>query len=57
MSPRIAPGDQADRDRAVRSPKNLAVTAGAGTGKTTLLVDKILHRVLTAGSASTASWP
>lgn len=49
MSPRLAPGDQADRDRAVSSPKNLAVTAGAGTGKTTLLVDKILNRVLDGG--------
>ena len=49
MSPRLAPGDQAERERAVRSAKNLAVTAGAGTGKTTLLVDKILHRVLEGG--------
>jgi ATP-dependent helicase/nuclease subunit A len=49
MSTRLPPGDQADRDRAVKSPKNLAVTAGAGTGKTTLLVDKILHRVLDGG--------
>ncbi|HVR85363.1 MAG TPA: UvrD-helicase domain-containing protein, partial [Planctomycetota bacterium] len=46
MSDRLPPRDQADRDRAVRSTKNLAVTAGAGTGKTTLLIDKILHRVL-----------
>src|SRR5579859_5557535 len=49
MSPRLPPGDQADRDRAVGSTKNLAVTAGAGTGKTTLLVDKILSRVLDGG--------
>ncbi|HLY10858.1 MAG TPA: UvrD-helicase domain-containing protein [Planctomycetota bacterium] len=46
MGDRLPPQDQADRDRAIRSSKNLAVTAGAGTGKTTLLVDKILHRVL-----------
>lgn len=46
MSRRLPPGDQAERDRAIASPRNLAVTAGAGTGKTTLLVDKILHRVL-----------
>jgi ATP-dependent helicase/nuclease subunit A len=43
MSP---PGDQAARDLAVRTRKNVAVTAGAGTGKTTLLVRKILHKVL-----------
>jgi ATP-dependent helicase/nuclease subunit A len=44
MSP--LPGDQAARDLAVRTRKNVAVTAGAGTGKTTLLVRKILHKVL-----------
>jgi ATP-dependent helicase/nuclease subunit A len=38
--------DQAERDKALRSSKNLAVTAGAGTGKTTLLVSKILRKVL-----------
>jgi ATP-dependent helicase/nuclease subunit A len=44
-------GDQADRDRAIRSTRNLAVTAGAGTGKTTLLVEKILRKVLEEGVA------
>jgi len=43
---RKPPLDQPDRDRGVASTRNVAVTAGAGTGKTTLLVDKILHRVL-----------
>lgn len=41
-----APSDQAERDKALRSSKNLAVTAGAGTGKTTLLVSKILRKVI-----------
>ena len=39
------PADQAARTRAVESPVNLAVTAGAGTGKTTLLVARIVHLV------------
>ncbi len=46
MSPRARPGDQEERDRAVMSRASLAVTAGAGTGKTTLLVAKILHKVV-----------
>ena len=45
MSPRAAPLDQADRDRAIRPGSNVAVTAGAGTGKTTLLVSRILAQV------------
>jgi len=45
MSPRPVPADQPDRDRAVMSPRNVVVTAGAGTGKTYLLVEKILHKV------------
>ena len=44
-----APSDQGERDKALRSSKNLAVTAGAGTGKTTLLVSKILRKVLEEG--------
>jgi ATP-dependent helicase/nuclease subunit A len=51
VSPRAVPGDQAERARAVASPRNLAVTAGAGTGKTTLLVDRILRKVLEEGVA------
>jgi ATP-dependent helicase/nuclease subunit A len=43
---RAKPEDQAERDRAVVSKANLAVTAGAGTGKTHLLVEKILHKAL-----------
>ncbi|HEX7902096.1 MAG TPA: UvrD-helicase domain-containing protein [Planctomycetota bacterium] len=46
-----APSDQAERDKALQSSKNLAVTAGAGTGKTTLLVSKILRKVLEEGVA------
>ncbi|MBV8881028.1 MAG: UvrD-helicase domain-containing protein [Planctomycetaceae bacterium] len=45
MSARPVPLDQADRDRAVMAARNVAVTAGAGTGKTYLLVEKILHKV------------
>ncbi len=46
MRQRPPPPDQAERERALLSKVNLAVTAGAGTGKTTLLVDKVLHKVL-----------
>lgn len=49
MSPRPDPPDKAERDRAIASRANLAVTAGAGTGKTTLLVRKILQKVLGEG--------
>ena len=45
MSSRPVPADQPDRDRAVTSRNNVVVTAGAGTGKTHLLVEKILHKV------------
>ena len=45
MSRRAAP-DQAERDRAVRErERNVLVDAGAGTGKTTLLVNRILELV------------
>ncbi|MBF8254339.1 MAG: hypothetical protein HW373_1034 [Deltaproteobacteria bacterium] len=41
---KIALGDAADRERAVATfDRNIAVTAGAGTGKTTLLIDRLLH--------------
>ncbi len=46
MKPRIPPPDQAERARALESAASLAVTAGAGTGKTTLLVEKVLRKVL-----------
>jgi ATP-dependent helicase/nuclease subunit A len=46
MSQRPPPPDKAERDRALVSKASLAVTAGAGTGKTTLLVAKVLHKVL-----------
>ncbi len=37
-------GDAPDRERAVGTfDQNIVVTAGAGTGKTTLLVDRLLH--------------
>jgi ATP-dependent helicase/nuclease subunit A len=45
----VTPGDQKERLRAIQSKANLAVTAGAGTGKTTLLVSKILHKVVDEG--------
>jgi ATP-dependent helicase/nuclease subunit A len=43
---RPPPPDKAERDRALDSRASLAVTAGAGTGKTTLLVGKVLRKVL-----------
>ncbi len=46
----MKPSDAAERERALASPDNLAVTAGAGTGKTTLLVAKILRKVLDEGA-------
>jgi ATP-dependent helicase/nuclease subunit A len=46
MRQRPPPPDKAERDRALESPASLAVTAGAGTGKTTLLVGKVLRKVL-----------
>jgi len=41
--------DREARDRAAFSDGNVAVTAGAGTGKTTLLVDAVLGRLLVRG--------
>src|SRR5262252_6710021 len=39
--------DELDRQRAIRTfDRNLVVTAGAGTGKTTLLVDRLTHLLL-----------
>ena len=44
--PNAAPADQADRDRATRSTgTTLFVEAGAGTGKTTALVSRVLELV------------
>src|SRR5207244_2572887 len=43
------PGDQEERLKAIRSADNLAVIAGAGTGKTTLLVSKIVQKVVHEG--------
>ncbi len=45
----MVPGDQAERDEALRSRQNLSIMAGAGTGKTTLLVSKILDKVVHEG--------
>ncbi len=42
-------GDEEERRRAVESAANVAVTAGAGTGKTTLLVSKVLRKVVEEG--------
>jgi ATP-dependent helicase/nuclease subunit A len=41
--------DREARDRAAFSEENVAVTAGAGTGKTTLLVEAVLGRILARG--------
>ncbi len=39
--------DAADRQAAVATfDRNLVVTAGAGTGKTTLLIDRLVHLLL-----------
>lgn len=41
---KIALGDAAERERAVATfDRNIVVTAGAGTGKTTLLIDRLMH--------------
>ncbi len=41
--------DRDARERAITSTANLVVTAGAGTGKTTLLIERVLHQVLVRG--------
>ncbi len=42
-----APADAAERERAIRTfDANVVVTAGAGTGKTTLLVERLVHLVV-----------
>ncbi len=42
-----APADAGERDRAIRTfDANVVVTAGAGTGKTTLLVERLVHLVV-----------
>ena len=39
--------DQSSRDRAATATdRNIVVTAGAGTGKTTLLVNRLVHLLL-----------
>ena len=39
--------DQSSRERAATATdRNIVVTAGAGTGKTTLLVDRLVHLLL-----------
>ena len=41
---KIELADASDRERAVSTfDRNVVVTAGAGTGKTTLLVDRLIH--------------
>ncbi|MBN4054350.1 UvrD-helicase domain-containing protein [Nitrospira defluvii] len=45
--PRNIPSDQDDRDRAITTfDRNVVVTAGAGTGKTTLLVNRLIHLIM-----------
>ncbi|MEO5658160.1 MAG: UvrD-helicase domain-containing protein [Nitrospiria bacterium] len=41
-----APADRLERERAILSDRNVVVTAGAGTGKTTLLVDRMVHLIV-----------
>jgi ATP-dependent helicase/nuclease subunit A len=42
-----APADATERERAIRTfDANVVVTAGAGTGKTTLLVERLVHLVV-----------
>jgi ATP-dependent helicase/nuclease subunit A len=41
--------DEKDRQDAILLEENLAVTAGAGTGKTTLLIDRVLAQLLVRG--------
>ena len=43
MNPR---SDHQARERAITEPKNFVVTAGAGTGKTSVLVERVLFLVL-----------
>ena len=51
MSVPFAPVDQAERDAIARDvEQSLCVEAGAGTGKTTVLVNRILH-IITSGHA------
>lgn len=44
---KVSPQDQADRVRAATTfDQNVVVTAGAGTGKTTLLINRLLHLLM-----------
>ena len=45
----MLPADHEERRKAIESPENVAVTAGAGTGKTTLLVSKVVRKVVDEG--------
>ncbi len=45
----MIPEDHSIREDALLSEVSLAVTAGAGTGKTTLLIDKVLSQLLVRG--------
>jgi len=46
MTPRTAPPDQAQRDLAIAErQRNVLIDAGAGTGKTTILVDRLIEMV------------
>ena len=48
----FVPPDQKDRDTAVlETSKNIIVEAGAGTGKTTLLTDRLCYLILGKGIA------
>ncbi|MBI5209729.1 MAG: UvrD-helicase domain-containing protein [Elusimicrobia bacterium] len=50
MAPKAMDDDRADRDQArFELRKNIVVEAGAGTGKTTLLTDRIVYTLLAGG--------
>lgn len=46
--------DQAERDRAVRSRKNVVIDAGAGTGKTTTIVARLVECIAPADDTRAA---
>lgn len=50
-----APADRLERERAILSDRNVVVTAGAGTGKTALLVDRMVHLIVREPSPITVT--
>ena len=55
MAPRTPPPDQAQRDLAIAERlRNVLIDAGAGTGKTTILVDRLIEMVAPTRTAAPA---